>query len=85
MLRQGKPTNNDRLSSDNKGEKAKATANIPVNATTNIHICNRARTNVQEESREHAVTKPDKFVERMDVETWIKKLEVFLQPIDKQS
>ena len=93
MLRQGRPTNNDRLSSDKKGEKAKATANTPVNATTNIHICNRARTNLQEESSEENMqsliinlrNKPDKFAEGMDVETWIKQLEVFLQPIDKQS
>ena len=28
--------------------------------------------------------KPEKFVEGMDVETWIKELEVFLHPINKQ-
>ena len=92
MLRQGRPTNNDRLSSDKKGDKAKATANTPVNATTNIHICNRARTNVPTESSEENAqsllintrSKPDKFTEGMDVETWLEQLEAYLGPIEKQ-
>ena len=93
MLRQGRPTNNDRLSSDSKSKAAKATAHTPVTTTTNIHICNRAKTNTPTIAPEESVqsfpinlcNKPDKFVEGMDVETWVKQLEAFLAPIEKNA
>ena len=91
-LRRGRPTNDDRLSSDIKGKAAKATANTPVTATTNIHICNRAKKNTPSATEENMqmfpinlCNKPDKFIEGMDVETWVKQLEAFLGPVEKQA